>query len=144
MELVLKYEPVPSNAGRFAQDIVVAAREISGIDLDYSIESLSGVDAIIEQMRADKVPVEAVAETLFGFGCYVGEVLIRVANGKWDVAVGEEKDLAHFPFVVRFADGSFTNPINRVFKRLEEGEEANISYYAQVAIRDARKASSRH
>jgi hypothetical protein len=32
------------------------------------------VDEIIEELRQDGPPVEMIAETLFGFGCYVGEV----------------------------------------------------------------------
>lgn len=44
MKLSLKYRPVAVNAQLLADDIVAAAREISGVELDYSPASLREVD----------------------------------------------------------------------------------------------------
>lgn len=83
MQLRLKYAPVPENAARFAGDIVVSAAQVSGVHLDYTPDSLTSADAILDGFRAEGLASGQVAETLFGFGCYVGEVLTRHAGGRW-------------------------------------------------------------
>jgi hypothetical protein len=133
MRLRLKYQPIPENAPKFAGDIVAAAAEISGVALDYSADSLKDVDDIIERMRQDGCTSEQLAETLFGFGCYVGEVFVRQAGGRWrNAADTAMADLAGFPLVVELGEEHFCNPIGKVFKRLENGEEDNLPYFYQV------------
>ena len=83
MRLRLKYEPAPVNAPRFAADIATAAQQVSGVVVDYTPTSLALVDDILDDIRRDGPPVEAIAETLFGFGCYVGEVMARHGGGAW-------------------------------------------------------------
>ncbi|MFG2250977.1 hypothetical protein [Spirillospora sp. NPDC048823] len=134
MNLSLKYEPVTANAPRFAADIVQAAQDISQVRLDYTVESLDAVDGIVQGIRQDGPPIEAVAETLFGFGCYLGEVLLREGRGQWVVPVQQETELVAFPFVVRFPDGRWANPLGKVFKRFEEGAEHNVRFFAAVML----------
>ncbi|MFL5240734.1 MAG: DUF6278 family protein [Gemmataceae bacterium] len=83
MRMRLKYPTTPENAPMFAADIIGAAAEISGVKLDYSIASLKDLDDIVEGMRQDGCSVDQVAEMLFGFGCYVGDVLVHQAGGHW-------------------------------------------------------------
>ena len=90
--LNLKYDPTPENAPALAADIVAAARRITGVELDYSRGSLERVDAILEDLRSNGPPAEQIAETLFGFGCYVGEVMVRCSTGRWDVPRGAEEE----------------------------------------------------
>ena len=133
MELNLKYEPIPANAGKFAADMVISAREISGVTLDYSPGSLREVDTIIEDFRRDGVTSEMVGETLFGFGCYVGEVFVRNRNGRWRLtAETPMRDVAGLPFVIELPDGTFCNPMDKVFKRLENGFEDDLPYFYTV------------
>ncbi|MFI0409213.1 hypothetical protein [Actinomadura sp. 3N508] len=134
MDLSLKYEPVPANASRFAVDIVQSASDISGVRLDYTVASLDAVDGIVQEIRQDGSPVEAVAETLFGFGCYVGEVLVREGGGHWVAPDEREAELVAFPFVVSFRDGRWANPLGKVFKRFEEGADHNVRYFATVML----------
>lgn len=133
MRLRLKYPPTPENAPKFAADIVGAAADISGVVLDYSADGLKDVDDIIEGMRRDGCTSEQVAETLFGFGCYVGEVFVRQAGGRWrNTADTAMADLAGFPLVVELGEEHFCNPIGKVFKRLDNGEEDNLPYFYQA------------
>lgn len=133
MRLRLKYAPTVDNAPKFAVDMVSLAAEISGADLDYSVASLETVDEIIEGMRQDGCTPEQIAETLFGFGCYVGEVFVRHAGGKWrDAAETSMHKLVEFPLVIELGKESFCNPIGKVFKRLENGEEDNLTYFYHV------------
>jgi hypothetical protein len=133
MRLRLKYEPTPKNAPKFASDIIAAAAKISGVQLDYSVASLKAVDDIIEGMRKDGCTSQQVAETLFGFGCYVGEVFVRHAGSQWqNAAETSMAGFAGFPLVIQLGKDSFCNPIGKVFKRLDNGEEDNLPYFYRV------------
>jgi hypothetical protein len=136
MNLNLKWDPTPANAAKFAADIVVVAREVSGVPLDYSPNSLAVVDGIIADFAREGCRVEDIRETLFGFGCYVGEVFVRGGQGKWRAPKSEtEKTLFGFPLVVELAPENVCNPIGKVFKRLELGESENLRYFHTVFSR---------
>ena len=89
--LNLKYDPTPENAHALAAGIVAAAQRITGVELDYSRGSLERVDAILGDLCSNGPPAEQIAETLFGFGCYVGEVMVRCSTGRWDVPRGPRR-----------------------------------------------------
>jgi hypothetical protein len=91
------------------------------------------VDEIVEGFRQDGCKSDEIAETLFGFGCYVGEVFVRHAGGKWrNAAETAMAELAGFPLVIELGEKSLCNPIGKVFKRLQNGEEDNLPYFYQV------------
>jgi hypothetical protein len=70
---------------------------------------------------------------LFGFGCYVGEVFVRNAGGKWrNSAETPLAELAGLPLLIELGTESFCNPIGKVFKRLENGEVDSLPYFYQV------------
>ncbi|MGZ6090600.1 MAG: hypothetical protein ACXWUG_01165 [Polyangiales bacterium] len=134
MELRLRFPPKPEFARRFAEEIVVTALEVSKVTLDFSPRSLEDVDAIVQGFVDEGLGIEDIAETLFSFGCYVGEVFVRHHAGKW-VATEESamKGFSSFPFIVAIgSNGKLTNPIGKVFKRFENGAEDNLPYYYQV------------
>lgn len=132
MRLRLKYALEPANAGRFAADIALAAANVSGVELDYTPDSLRHVDEIIEGMRSDGATSDQVGETLFGFGCYVGEVLNRNAGGVWRLATQQEVDFFGFPMVIELPTGRVCNPIGKAFKRLEQGPADSLPYFYHV------------
>ena len=133
MQVHLKYAPTVENAPRFASDIVAAAREISEVRLDFEVESLDQVDRLLEGMRQDGCTSEQLAATLFGFGCYVGEVFVRHAAGRWrNAAETSMADLAAFPLVIELDNDRICNPIGKVFKRVDHGEEDNLPYFYHV------------
>jgi hypothetical protein len=133
MQLRLKYDPMLENAPRFATDMIAATAKIAGVHLAYSVESLKAVDDIIENLRRDGCRTEQIAETLFGFGCYVGEVFVRQAGGQWREAANTPMaSFAGFPLVVELAGKRHCNPIGKVFKRLQNGEEDNLPFFYQV------------
>ncbi|MFC7548773.1 hypothetical protein [Plantactinospora sp. GCM10030261] len=135
MKLGLRYEPLPDNAHLFAADIVAAAAEISGARLDYTPNSLDAVDGILGEMHRDAVRPEQVAETLFGFGCYVGEVMVRQAGGRWRTPTAETDGLlTGFPFLVELSGGTCVSPIDKVFKRVVNGDEDNIRFYYHALV----------
>jgi hypothetical protein len=135
MKLNLKYQPVAKNAPLFARDIVEAARQYSGLDLDYSAASLRHVDDIIEDMRRDGVPMDAIGETLFGFGTYVGEVFVRNAGAVWIDFDESHKRFTSHAFGIEMPGGAVRNPLGKVFKRFANGAEDSIEFFYQVTER---------
>jgi hypothetical protein len=137
MELNLRYRPGEDTVANFAADMVDGAREISGVELDYSEASLEAVDSIIQSFCDQGLDVDQMKETLFGFGCYVGEVFVRSAGGRWKELQPGDKSLSTlgWPLVVELPNGSLCNPIGKVFKRLEFGEGENLPYFYRVFVK---------
>jgi hypothetical protein len=139
--IYLKYDITPKNAPRFAADIVRLAKSISGVDLDYSVESLTDTDAIIEGFRQDGCDADSIAATLFAYGCYVGEVFVRHAGCKWRKATKHEMDeVFGQPLLLQQGKDKTLNPIGKVFKRLTDGEEHNLPYFYRVFSGRLRKS----
>jgi hypothetical protein len=133
----LKYDIKPKNAPRFAADIVKTAKKVEGVTLDYSVKSLKIVDKIIGRFHDERRTMDELAATVFGFGCYVGEVFVRNADAEWRAATQEEIDKIYgVPLIVELGEDSTANPIGKVIKRLENGEEDNLPYFYKVFTRD--------
>jgi hypothetical protein len=136
MKLELRYPATPDNALDHAQLAVEAAWE-SGFELDYSPASLETADAQIESLREEGHTGEEVAEALFVFGCYLGEVMARALRGRW-VATARSPlaQISPWPMVVMLADGSAWDPIGKVYKRLELGDSEYLpAYFVAAAAR---------
>ncbi|MEU6816447.1 hypothetical protein [Streptomyces sp. NPDC046860] len=102
---------------RWAADAVATMREGARLRLDYSPRSLWRVDRVIEEIRRDLPPLEAVDRALRGFGAYAGEVIVRQTGGEW-WASGEEHWL-------RTPDGRLWDPV----------EEARMAFAGQGSLR---------
>jgi hypothetical protein len=136
MELKLTWDPTPEYAGHFAEDIARRLSERTGWPLDFTPDSITILDSLLEQLRTDGVAADEIGETLFAFGCYVGEVLVRHADGAWQSVTGDHAIMAGSPIVVGFGDGSrWCSPIGKVFKRLYNGGEDSLrDFYAVVTL----------
>lgn len=78
-------------------------REGARVRLDYSAQSLWRVDRVIEEIRREGAPYEAVREMLGGLGCYAGEVIVRHTGAEWWSSGGD-----HW---VRTPDGRLWDPV---------------------------------
>src|SRR5262249_8774696 len=125
----LKYDITPRNVPRFAADIVAAVEKNEGVALDYSVVSLEVIARIIAGFRSEGVKVEQVEATLFAFGCYVGEVFVRNAGATWRKASQREmEDIFGVPLILEVGKENLVNPIGKVIKRLQNGDEDNLPY----------------
>lgn len=143
MKLQLPKPPIPENALGYADTAVKAVKNLDKLDLDYSPKSLEIVDEILNRFHSQRAPVDKIGATLFAFGCYVGEVLIRNCGGKWrkeeDTAM---KGFASFFIVVELPDNKICNPIGKVFKIVMEGELGGLPYFYRVStVKDETKSS---
>jgi hypothetical protein len=128
--LNLKREVTPENAPAFAQDVVASAARITGDELDYSVASLEAVDRIIERIRAKGGTIDNYAETMFCFGCYVGEVFVRHAGGRWIATPEDQFKMFGMRLIVELPpQGQLCNLIAEAFKRLHNGIEDNLPFF---------------
>lgn len=128
--LRLPAPPTAEHAAQLAQRAVDAERNISGVELDYSPASLVRVDEVLDSFR--EPGSDAVAETIFVFGCYVGEVFVRHADYEW---VDNSPETARYTFpltVYRAAAKTHANPIGKAFKRVDNGAVDSVAYFYQV------------
>jgi len=139
MRLRLQHPPTPEFAPAHAQIAVDAARDIDHVTLDYSPASLAEVDRILGKFHMEGLTADQIGETVFSFGCYVGEVLVRNNTGKW--VMPRKSVLSKLGFgdstmmMVELPNGGVWNPIMKAFKLLENGEAASVAYFYQVATR---------
>jgi hypothetical protein len=128
MKFNLKYPPIAANGPKFASDIVMAAREISQVELDYSVKSLAVVDELIDSIRDEGAPMEAVAGTLFGFGAYVGHVMVSHGNMHWADFDKEARTMFGHAFGVAAPDGRLWNPLGTAYARFVNGDSLRHFY----------------
>ncbi|WP_412714249.1 hypothetical protein [Streptomyces nanhaiensis] len=97
------------------------------LPLDYSVDSLRIVDAVVEGMRRQGAePAGRVAEVLFGLGGYLGEVMVRQAGAVWvDFDTGQRERFGQ-PVGVRMPDGRVWNPLGRVANRFAYGSRESV------------------
>jgi len=119
--LKLRWPAEPDYVGEFAEAIVEASREHSQIELDYAPASITPVETLLYGFRDEGCTVDDVAETLFSFGCYVGEVIRGAVGGEWI-----ERGPGLLALVV---NGEQLDPIARVFAFLQHGGEASLAVY---------------
>ena len=123
--------PSPANAAEIAAMALPVVEQNYGLTLDYSPESLGQLDAIIDDLRRDQ-RFEALQTLLFSMGCYVGEVLVRHAGGRWrttqDLGQGT---VASSPIAVQMPDGRACNPVGRVYRRFQKGREDSLAGFYQ-------------
>lgn len=89
---------------RWAADAVVTLREGARLRLDYSAQSLWRVDRVIDGIRREQTPYDAVRSALRDLGAYAGEVIVRQTGAEWWASGGD-----HW---IRTPDGRLWDPID--------------------------------
>ncbi len=115
---------------RWAADAVATMREGARLRLDYSAQSLWSVDRMIEELRREDTPYNAVQSMLRGFGAYAGEVVVRQTGAEWWAGGGD-----HW---VRTPDGRLWDPIDEA-RRCFAGDGS-----LRLLCRDATRGTSHH
>jgi hypothetical protein len=122
-----------------AELAVTAARNVDKVELDYSPQSLTAVDRILESFHREGLKENQIGETVFSFGCYVGEVLVRHNRGVWKIptrtALSRILRGRESMMVVELPDGTVCNPIGKAFKLLENGKTESVAYFYQLFAR---------
>jgi hypothetical protein len=117
-----------------SQAAVQAGKLKHGESLDFSSESLEGVERIMialhkqaKEAPADQKLTDAqVTELAKLWGIYVGEVIRRYYGGQWSLVDGVP-DLA--------LGGKNSSPLAKVRKRIVDGPMDNLKYYFQSIMK---------
>jgi hypothetical protein len=132
VELALPYPPAPEYMAGHAADIVAMALEVDGVDLDFTVRSLDDVDRVLGRFHDAGDDPERMAETLFRFGAYIGEVIVYRASGSW-VTLPDDHPMGGWP-VVALPSGDLVNPVGRAFKRVRNGPPDSITHFYKALV----------
>ncbi len=96
------------------------------------------MDRIIGGFHAEKLRVDQIGETVFSFGCYVGEILVRRLGGRWTMparSLWSRLGLGSTDMmVVEMPNGAILDPIGKAFRLLENGATDSVSYFYHIAV----------
>ncbi|MGA4840037.1 hypothetical protein [Streptomyces sp. G45] len=113
----------------YARRFVADVTERNRLPLDFSVRSLRVVDFVLDGLRGSGRGRAEVAGPLFGFGAYVGEVLVRRAGAVWvDFDDGQRRFFGQ-PVGVRMPDGRVWSPLGKVVNRYEAGAEESLQLF---------------
>lgn len=131
--LELTHDATPEFMSQHAEISVEMFQTAAGVALDYSRDSLTAVDEVLGSWASDGS--DAMAESIFRAGAYVGEVIVRNnAGSHWTV-----HDFFGSIPVVELASGAVNNPIGKAFKRVENGaEDSVVFFYTALVASEAR------
>jgi hypothetical protein len=126
----------PKNAAQFAEWCVEQTKKAYDVELDYSVASLRHIDEILEHFHAEDVTIDDVYVSLFCFGCYVGEVIVRNNRGACWISLADDEYESELDtgMVVRLASGTVVNPIGKAEKRLLNGEIDQLQYFYRALV----------
>jgi len=118
----------------YADDAVRIALN-SGFTLDYTEKSLEKVDSILHLVAGDSVAPPKTPEeedrfwtTAKLFGGYLGEVVIRILGGVWEMRDNQDGTAR----VILLSQGLEMFPLEKVYKRLAEDQFSNVSGYCRA------------
>jgi len=142
MRLNLKFPPSPAFMARHADEAVQSADRVDHKTLDFSVGSLTWIDETLGAFHNDGTHSDQIAETLFTFGAYVGEVMVRNnPGGRWVDPPADVAPLAGGWPLVQLQNGQLVNPIGKAFKRVDLGDTENIPYFYSVFTNGAPSGS---
>ena len=125
----------PSLPGKVADAAIQIMERVNGTKLDYSAESLHNVDRFILSIRGDGKDGAKYERLLNVLGFYVGEVMARGYDLKWDKPTDVEAQHGAPAYSLRHSSGRLVNPIGKVFKLFQNGEE-DRTHHLYVSLAD--------
>ena len=132
----------------YPEDPVINSEFFTSIDMDFSLDSLKYIDEFLEGLRNNLPEDEVLMKLTLRCGSYIGEVIRREAMEKynwleykeaikindsieaWGVNLGTS-------FVLWSSPDRFIFPLAKVLKKLGNGNEDGIHFFADVAISGA-------
>jgi len=109
------------------------SRSAFGKDYDGSVDSLRDVDATISSAWGERKP-QAMQTVVCTFGAYLGDIIARETGGAWTMSDGTLMVEIPRPNGERM----HANVFSKTWKRIMNGEEDSLWYYAVSTIRIAK------
>jgi hypothetical protein len=122
-----------ADARKYADRGVKLAADKLGVKLDFSVESLGRVDKVMTKWHDEGETSESMPTTVYAFGCYLGEVIIKNHGGAWRETAGTpDREKFGAPVVLDLPGGVVCNPLGKAAKLLDNGEEDNFVFFYQT------------
>src|SRR5580765_8088889 len=134
MELRLPHPPTAEWMPDHASSAVAAAARVDGIELDYSVDSLDEVDGILGRFHDEGLASSRIAETVFVFGAYIGDVIVRQNGGRWVQLPGDHPLGNDWPMVEIDSKHLVLNPVGKAFKRVDSGPVESVSQFYKALV----------
>jgi hypothetical protein len=104
-----------------AQLILPAMKEIQGITLDFSIDSLRHFDQLLTGFHQQGIGIHQIPKIVFQIGCYLGQVVVNECPGSvWKHPEDISPSLNMADLVIQHPDGLIWSPMKTVVKKLED------------------------
>lgn len=131
-EAIIKYDKIDFEvAHKLAGLAVKTARKKFGVSLNYSLESVDMVEAIIKKKpKLFLRPVHTI-EFIAGLGFYIGEVIIRNFGGSWgtDFMLPNRSDKEILsPLVIKRGD-LYWSPVDKLISLIERENNQSLTEY---------------
>ena len=121
----------------YAEDTIRNMQRVYQIEMDWSLESLAHIDRVLGEWHAGGAPMEKVNKSLYSMGSYAGQVLLRLATGRWVDPSDDEKqveELDNMFLMVELEDGRTWHPIALCIAALNEGPQHSLLRSARALL----------
>ncbi len=109
--------PTQKSVNGYANDAVKNFKRLTKLELDYSLKSLRHLDKVLQTWRGQGAKISDINKTLFSFGSYAGQVVLRHTDGSWQENEDDPfADLQGKLIFVRLRSGERWNPIEHGFQ----------------------------
>ena len=121
-----------------AQLASVSVRASTGSPLNFEPSSVPDIDQYLGEIAAEVGGSDELAELVLKLGAYIGELMVRHAGGEW---VAPPAEIGPGWPVVLLPSGYYATPVDRAFKRVENGVEDSIVTFRDFTVPATRGAS---
>lgn len=108
--------------------------------LDYSVKSVEHIENLLEEQFINGIPIEGglfsngLGGKAFSIASYIGEVIIRnTKNTNWEFDPKDPNN--EMNMMVSSTDGSKIWPMQKLGKRIQNGNEDNIYHYTAIIVK---------
>ncbi len=132
--------------GTIYDDIATAADAIAaeltghGYGLDFTLDSLAEIDRFLDENSTPETAEtgsllsDRLGQWLFALGAYSGEVVRRAVGGRWRWEGADDDKAASTDTELVLPDGSIIWPLQRVWKRLMNGDDDSVAAWGREMI----------
>ena len=117
-------------------------------DLDYSVKSVEHIENLLEEQFKNGQPIEGglfsngLGGKAFSIASYIGEVIIKNSKGTdWEFDPSDPDN--EMNMMVASKDGSKIWPMQKLGKRIQNGNEDNIYHYTAIIVKRFNEGSNK-
>lgn len=139
--LKLRAAPTLENLPFFAEEIRKTIGRVSGVEVAIEPEALPVIDRIMQGWVDDGLGSDTMAETCWGMGCFLGEVMVRHAGGRWVETPDDLMPMMGFPFLIALGEKNTANPLARPFKLMRTAGADTLHGFYVTMTNEAQRGS---